>query len=61
LAWLLSKSAVVAPVLGFSEVRQIDLACDALSLQLTPAECAALEQPYQPHSVIGFEPEIARD
>jgi aryl-alcohol dehydrogenase (NADP+) len=61
LAWLLGKPAVVAPVLGFSDVMQIDLACAALTLELTEAEREALEKPYQPHSVIGFEPEIARD
>jgi aryl-alcohol dehydrogenase-like predicted oxidoreductase len=61
LAWLLAKPAIVAPVLGFSDARQIELTCAALTLQLTTAELAALEEPYQPHPVIGFEPESARD
>ncbi len=60
LAWLLGSPAVVAPVLGFSSVEQVDLACASLTLELSPQDRAALEAPYKPHVVIGHEPEVAR-
>jgi 1-deoxyxylulose-5-phosphate synthase len=60
LAWLLGTPAVVAPILGFSSAAQIDVACEALNVALTPAERASLEAPYRPHGVIGFELEGER-
>jgi aryl-alcohol dehydrogenase (NADP+) len=61
LAWLLGSPAVIAPVLGFSNVSQVELACASLSLSLSPEDRTTLEELYQPHGVIGFEPEGARD
>jgi len=60
LAWLLGSPAVVAPVLGFSCVAQIDLACASLTLRLSAQDRATLEASYKPHGVIGFEPEVVR-
>ncbi|ODN71069.1 aldo/keto reductase [Methylobrevis pamukkalensis] len=54
LAWLLQKSPVAAPVIGATKLAQIDQAVAALDVTLSPAEIAALEEPYQPHAVIGF-------
>ena len=54
LAWLLSRPAVVAPVVGFTKVEQMDSACAAVELALTGDECAELEAPYRPHAVRGW-------
>ncbi|WP_433789934.1 aldo/keto reductase [Actinoplanes sp. CA-252034] len=53
LAWLLSKPAVTAPIIGASKQSHIDDAVAAVDLRLTPEEIAALEAPYRPHAVIG--------
>jgi len=60
LAWLLGSPAVIAPILGFSDVAQIDVACSALSSPLSADECTRLESHYRPHPIIGFEPEVTR-
>jgi aryl-alcohol dehydrogenase-like predicted oxidoreductase len=54
LAWLLSRPGVVAPIVGATTLSHLDSAIAALSVTLTPDECAALEAPYQPHPVKGF-------
>ncbi len=54
LAWLLSRPAVVAPVVGFTSVEQLDGAAAAVDLTLTADECARLEAPYRPHEVRGW-------
>ena len=54
LAWLLHKPAVTSPIVGVSKPHHLDDAVAALALKLTPEETAALEQPYMPHSVVGF-------
>ena len=54
IAWLLSKSAVTAPIVGASKPHHLHDALAALSLHLAPEEIASLEQPYTPHPVLGF-------
>jgi len=54
LAWLLQKPFITAPIVGASKLHHLDDAVAALSLKLTPEEIAALEEPYVPHSVVGF-------
>jgi aryl-alcohol dehydrogenase-like predicted oxidoreductase len=54
LAWLLSKPAVTAPIVGASKPNHLKDAIAALSLRLTPEEVASLEEPYTPHPVLGF-------
>ena len=54
LAWLLSRPAVAAPVVGFTKVEQMDAAAAAVDLVLTAEECAELEAPYRPHDVRGW-------
>jgi aryl-alcohol dehydrogenase-like predicted oxidoreductase len=54
LAWLLSKSAVTAPIVGASKPHHLQDAVAALSLHLTPEEIVSLEEPYSPHPVLGF-------
>jgi aryl-alcohol dehydrogenase-like predicted oxidoreductase len=55
LAWLLRKPGVTAPIIGASKPAQFDDALAALKLDLGDAEVAALEAPYLPHAVVGFE------
>jgi aryl-alcohol dehydrogenase (NADP+) len=46
LAWVLSKSATGAPLLGATSVDQLDVVEQALNLELASEEIAALESPY---------------
>lgn len=54
LAWLLSRPGVTAPIVGTTNLEQLDAAVGALDIQLTTEECAELEKPYQPHPVRGW-------
>jgi len=54
LAWLLQKAFITSPIVGASKLQHLDDAVAALSLKLTPEEIASLEEPYVPHSVVGF-------
>ena len=48
LAWLLSKPAVAAPVIGATRHEHITDAARACELELTPEEIAGLEEKYTP-------------
>ena len=54
IAWLLSKPAVTAPIVGATKLTHLDDAVAALDLTLTRAEIARLEESYAPHPVVGF-------
>jgi 1-deoxyxylulose-5-phosphate synthase len=54
LAWLLAKPAVTAAIVGASKPHHLDDAVDSLSLDLSDAEVARLEEPYVPHAIAGF-------
>ncbi len=54
LAWLLSKPAVTAPIVGATKPHHLEDAVAALSVRLTAEEMTALEEPYVPHPVLGF-------
>lgn len=51
LAWLLTK--VDSPVTGATRPEQIDDAAAATEITLTPEETTFLEEPYQPHRLVG--------
>lgn len=53
LAWLLSKSAVTAPIVGTTDVRHIEEAARAVEIKLDVDEIQALEAPYVPHIKTG--------
>jgi len=53
LAWMLAKPGVTAPIIGASKAYQLDDALAALKIQLTPEEISRLEEPYEPHPVLG--------
>ena len=54
LAWMLGKPVITAPIVGATKPNHLKDAVAALSLHLTPEEVAALEEPYIPHAVVGF-------
>jgi aryl-alcohol dehydrogenase-like predicted oxidoreductase len=53
LAWLLSKPAVTAPIIGVTKLSHLDAALNVLDLMLADEEIKALETPYEPHAVRG--------
>ena len=55
LAWLLQQPAVTAPIIGASKPQHLDDALAALELKLSAEECKSLEEPYQPHPVLGHK------
>ena len=55
LAWVLSKQAVSAPIIGASKPGHLEDAIKALDLCLTADESARLEEPYRPHRVLGHQ------
>jgi aryl-alcohol dehydrogenase-like predicted oxidoreductase len=54
LAWMLSKPVITAPIIGATKMRHLDDALAALSVKLSEDEIRRLEEPYQPHPVLGF-------
>lgn len=51
LGWLLTK--VTAPVVGATKFHHIEGPAKAVDLELTPEECAYLEELYVPHPLVG--------
>jgi aryl-alcohol dehydrogenase (NADP+) len=51
---MLSKPGITAPIVGATKPNHLTEAVAALSLRLTAQEIAALEEPYLPHPVAGF-------
>jgi len=54
LAWLLQKPGVVAPIVGASKSQHLADAIAALEVELSSAEIARLEEPYEPRAVAGI-------
>ena len=54
LAWLLSKPAVTAPIVGVSKMEHLDAAIEAVDVELDLEAIERLEAPYQPHGVRGY-------
>ena len=52
LAWLL-KRGVTASIVGATKVPHFDAAVRAVDFNLSDDEAAYLEQPYQPHTIVG--------
>jgi len=53
LAWILTKEAVSAPVVGATSLDKLKELIDAIDLKLSEAEIKYLEEPYKPQAVIG--------
>ncbi len=54
LAWLLSKPAVTAPIVGTTKMKHLEDAIGAVSVKLTDDEIKRLEDKYVPHEVTGI-------
>lgn len=59
LAWLLAQPAVAAPIVGVSKLSHLADAATAVTVRLTTAELASLEEPYQPKPHAGITPPYA--
>ncbi len=55
LAWLLSRPEVTAPIIGATRIAHVDDAVSALDHRLSDEDNAALEHPYRPRAVAGFQ------
>jgi aryl-alcohol dehydrogenase (NADP+) len=53
LAWMLSKPEVSAPIIGASKMSHLEDALKALEIKLDLEEIKALEEPYEPHPILG--------
>jgi aryl-alcohol dehydrogenase-like predicted oxidoreductase len=53
LAWMLSKPAITAPIIGASKPGHLEDAIAALTVKLSKDEITQLEELYQPHPVSG--------
>jgi len=53
LAWMLHKPGITAPIIGSSKMAHLEDAVAALAIELSDGEIAYLEEPYQPHPVLG--------
>jgi 1-deoxyxylulose-5-phosphate synthase len=54
LAWMLHKPGITAPIIGASKTYQLDEAIAAIDIALTNDEITRLEEPYQPHPILGM-------
>jgi len=55
LAWLLQKNPVTAPIIGATKLSHLEDSVSALSIKLTDEEVTFLEEPYVPHTIIGYK------
>jgi 1-deoxyxylulose-5-phosphate synthase len=53
LAWILQKPGISAPIIGASKMHHLEEAVGALKIKLDHEEMKALEEPYQPHPILG--------
>jgi aryl-alcohol dehydrogenase-like predicted oxidoreductase len=53
LAWILSKPYITTPIIGASKLEHLDQSIATLEIKLIPEEIKHLEEPYQPHPVLG--------
>ena len=53
LAWLLHQPPVTAPIIGATKLRHLEDAVAATKVELTRDELKRLDEPYQPHRILG--------
>jgi aryl-alcohol dehydrogenase-like predicted oxidoreductase len=53
LAWVLQQPGITSPIVGASKMHHLEDAVAALDVRLDEAELKALDEPYQPHKVLG--------
>lgn len=61
LAWLLSRREVTSPIVGAGKLAHLEDAVAALGLELSSADCMALEDPYLPHARSFYQEVPGRD
>lgn len=54
LAWVLQKPEVTSPIIGATKPHHIEEAVAALDVELSAEDVAQIEEPYQPHPVMGL-------
>ena len=54
LAWLLSRPAVAAPIIGATKMGHLETAVAALDVKLSDEQIKAIEAPYRPHPIKGM-------
>jgi aryl-alcohol dehydrogenase-like predicted oxidoreductase len=54
LAWMLHQPGITAPIIGATKPHHLEEAVKALDVRLTEDEIAYLEEPYQPHPILGI-------
>ncbi|HEY1872840.1 MAG TPA: aldo/keto reductase [Steroidobacteraceae bacterium] len=60
LAWVAGSPHPNVPIVGASKISHLEVAVEALNLELDPAERAFLEAPYRPRDVINDENPLRR-
>jgi len=53
LAWVLNKPYISSPIIGATKMDHLDQAIAALDIKLSVEEIKRLEEPYQPHPILG--------
>lgn len=53
LVWMLHKPGITSPIIGASKMHHLEESVKALDIELSDEEIAYLEEPYQPHPVLG--------
>ncbi len=53
LAWVLQQPGITAPIVGASKMNHLEDAIAALHLTLDETELSTLDEPYQPHKILG--------
>ena len=53
LAWMLAKPHITSPIIGASKMPHLEELVAALEIKLTPEDIAALEELYEPHTILG--------
>jgi aryl-alcohol dehydrogenase (NADP+) len=53
LAWLLHQPGVTAPIIGASKMAHLEEDIATIDIKLSPEELETLQEPYQPHPVLG--------
>ena len=54
-AWILQAPGVTAPIIGATKLNHVKELIASVTIKLNSQEIAALEKPYEPHPVLGFE------
>ena len=53
LAWMLHKPGITAPIIGASKMNHLEEAVQSLEIELSAEDMDFLEEPYQPHPILG--------